>query len=155
MTSDSLTPARSYLFVPGTRPERFAKALASGADMVVMDLEDAVAADDKATARGAIAKWFETASAEDRSRIVVRINDAGSTWFAADLSASRNAGVASVLLPKAESAEQIAANMLIKSADPYAVSPHFLYEIAKGWLTGSEPDLGEMHHVNEPHRPTA
>jgi citrate lyase subunit beta / citryl-CoA lyase len=109
MTSDSSTLARTYLFVPGTRPERFAKALASGADMVVLDLEDAVAADDKATARGAIEKWFETATAEDRSRIVVRINDAGSTWFADDLSALCNAGVASVLLPKAESADQIAA----------------------------------------------
>ena len=41
------TPARTYLFVPGTRPERFAKALASGADAVVLDLEDAVAADDQ------------------------------------------------------------------------------------------------------------
>ncbi|MBT2304225.1 CoA ester lyase [Variovorax paradoxus] len=104
-----MPPARTYLFVPGTRPERFDKALASGADRVVLDLEDAVAADDKATARGAIAKWFETATAEDRSRIVVRINDADSTWFTGDLSASRDAGVASVLLPKAESADQIAA----------------------------------------------
>ena len=42
---------RTYLFVPGTRPERFAKALASGADAVILDLEDAVAADDKALAR--------------------------------------------------------------------------------------------------------
>ena len=46
-----LLPARTYLFVPGTRPERFAKALASGADAVVLDLEDAVAPDDKAQAR--------------------------------------------------------------------------------------------------------
>ena len=43
--------ARSYLFVPGNRPERFAKALASGADAVVLDLEDAVADDAKAAAR--------------------------------------------------------------------------------------------------------
>jgi citrate lyase beta subunit len=46
--------ARTYLFVPGTRPERFAKALASGADVVVLDLEDAVAPEDKESARGAI-----------------------------------------------------------------------------------------------------
>ncbi|MEJ8822721.1 CoA ester lyase [Variovorax humicola] len=109
MKSDAPTPARTYLFVPGTRPERFGKALASGADMVVLDLEDAVAADDKATARSAIGTWFASASTEARSRIVVRINDAGSTWFGDDLSAMRDAGVPSVLLPKAESADQIAA----------------------------------------------
>ena len=47
----------SYLFVPGNRPERFAKALASGADALVLDLEDAVAPADKAAARQAIAQW--------------------------------------------------------------------------------------------------
>ncbi|MEJ8850355.1 CoA ester lyase [Variovorax rhizosphaerae] len=109
MKSDATTLPRTYLFVPGTRPERFAKALASGADAVILDLEDAVAADDKATARSAIAIWLASASNEDRSRIVVRINDAESTWFADDLSAMREAGVTAVLLPKAESAEQIAA----------------------------------------------
>lgn len=111
------TPARTYLFVPGTRPERFAKALASGTDVVVLDLEDAVAADDKAAARGSIADWFIGAAAADRARIVVRINDAGSAWFADDLLALRAAGVTGVLLPKAESAQQIAA---VKSALPRA-----------------------------------
>lgn len=111
------TPARTYLFVPGTRPERFAKALASGADVVVLDLEDAVAADDKAAARGSIADWFIGAAPADRARVVVRINDAGSAWFADDLQALRAAGVTGVLLPKAESAQQIAA---VKSALPGA-----------------------------------
>ena len=46
--------ARSFLFVPGDRPERFAKALASGADAVVIDLEDAVAPGAKAQARAAL-----------------------------------------------------------------------------------------------------
>ena len=87
MPAELLLPARTYLFVPGTRPERFGKALASGADRVVLDLEDAVAADDKANARSAIATWMQGATPADRSRIVVRINDAGSPWFAADLAA--------------------------------------------------------------------
>ncbi|VTU45130.1 (3S)-malyl-CoA thioesterase (plasmid) [Variovorax sp. SRS16] len=107
MSSHSPTHARTYLFVPGSRPERFAKALASGADAVVRDLEDAVAEDDKATSRDAVAEWFATASTEDRLRIVVRINDTGSAWFAADLLTMRDAGVISVLLPKVESADQI------------------------------------------------
>jgi citrate lyase subunit beta/citryl-CoA lyase len=102
---------RTYLFVPGTRPERFGKALASGADAVVLDLEDAVAADDKAAARAAIVEWFHSATSAERSRIVVRINDAGSTWFDADLAALRDAGVARVLLPKAELAQQVSATL--------------------------------------------
>lgn len=122
------TPARTYLFVPGTRPERFAKALASGADVVVLDLEDAVAADDKAAARGSLADWFIGAAPADRARIVVRINDAGSAWFADDLLALRAAGVTGVLLPKAESAQQIAA---VKSALP-GVEVLALVESARG-----------------------
>ena len=75
--------ARTYLFVPGNRPERFAKALASGADAVVLDLEDAVATEAKGAARDAIAAWCATAVAADCERIVVRINDAASALFEA------------------------------------------------------------------------
>jgi citrate lyase subunit beta/citryl-CoA lyase len=108
MPAERLPPARTYLFVPGTRPERFDKALASGADKVVLDLEDAVAADDKANARDAVARWLEGGTPADRSRVVVRINDASSSWFAADLAALGDTHGISVLLPKAESAAQIA-----------------------------------------------
>jgi len=114
---EASTAARTYLFVPGTRPERFGKALASGADAVILDLEDAVAADDKAAAREMIADWFRGAADEDCSRIVVRINDAGSTWFSQDLLALCGAGALRVLLPKAEDARQIAA---VKEAIPGA-----------------------------------
>ena len=107
MPAELLLPARTYLFVPGTRPERFGKALASGADNVVLDLEDAVAPDDKANARSAIATWMRSATPADRSRIVVRINDAGSSWFATDLAALADMGATAVLLPKAESAAQV------------------------------------------------
>ncbi|MBL8353073.1 MAG: CoA ester lyase, partial [Burkholderiaceae bacterium] len=70
--------ARTYLFVPANRPERFAKALASGADAVVLDLEDAVAADAKAAARDAIVQWAAQATPAERARTVVRINEATS-----------------------------------------------------------------------------
>ena len=49
---------RWYLFVPGNRPARFDKALASGADMVIVDLEDAVPPDEKDEARSTVAAWF-------------------------------------------------------------------------------------------------
>ena len=71
---------RSYLFVPGDRPERFAKALASGADAVVLDLEDAVAPAAKDAARDAVAAFLSGAGA-DQERCVVRINDEATPWF--------------------------------------------------------------------------
>ena len=100
-----MTLPRTYLFVPGNRPERFAKALDSGADAVILDLEDAVAAADKAAARDAIADW--AGSASDRSRVVVRINDAQSSHFADDLRLLRDSGLGAAMLPKAESPQQI------------------------------------------------
>ena len=100
---------RTYLFVPGTRPERFGKALASGADCVVLDLEDAVAADDKQQARDAIKQWFAGATPAERARITVRINDAAAPYFGDDLRALQDCACTQVLLPKAEDPWQIAA----------------------------------------------
>jgi len=91
---------RTYLFVPGDRPERYAKALASGADAVVVDLEDAVAPTAKDAARAAVQQWLATEPA--RARIVVRINDDTTPWFDADVAMLAAAGAAAVMLPKAE-----------------------------------------------------
>jgi len=88
---------RSCLFVPGNRPERFDKALASGADAVIVDLEDAVPPEAKPGARDAVAAWLSPARA-----IVLRINAAGTPWFADDLALARHPGVAAVMMPKAE-----------------------------------------------------
>jgi citrate lyase subunit beta/citryl-CoA lyase len=97
---------RSYLFVPGDRPERFVKALASGADRVVLDLEDAVAPAAKDKARDAVARWLREADDATASRAIVRINGADTPWHAHDLEALRAlpAPVAA-MLPKAERAE--------------------------------------------------
>ncbi|HEY9027048.1 MAG TPA: CoA ester lyase [Burkholderiaceae bacterium] len=108
---------RTYLFVPGNRPERFAKALASGADAIVLDLEDAVAPAAKGEAREAIAQWSRQAAAADRERTVVRINDAQSGAFAGDLQLLREAGLSNLMLPKAESAAQVQA---VRDAVPHA-----------------------------------
>jgi citrate lyase subunit beta/citryl-CoA lyase len=94
---------RTYLFVPGDRPERFAKALASGADAIVLDLEDAVAAPAKAAARAAVTR----ALAADASRFVVRINDHSTPWFADDLALLAAYGAPAVMLPKAEHAADV------------------------------------------------
>lgn len=93
---------RSYLFVPGNRPDRFAKACAAGADAVVIDLEDSVAAGDKSEARAAVAAWLTPAQP-----VLVRVNTSDSEWFRDDLSLGRRPGIAGVLLPKAERVEDI------------------------------------------------
>src|SRR5579859_4557634 len=97
---------RSFLFVPGIRPERFSKALTSGADTVIVDLEDAVAEADKAQARQYVA---DGASAFDASttRVLVRINGFGTPWFDDDLALLTARGIDGVVLPKAESAEAL------------------------------------------------
>jgi citrate lyase subunit beta / citryl-CoA lyase len=96
----------SYLFVPGNRPERFDKALSSGADAIVIDLEDAVAADDKALAREHIGVWLN-AQSDVGERVLVRINDAGTPWFEADLGLVRGTGICAIMLPKVEHGQQI------------------------------------------------
>lgn len=94
--------AHSYLFVPGNRPDRFAKACAVGADVVILDLEDAVAPAEKAAARIAVREWLTS----DRS-VLIRINDANSSFFRDDLSMCEAPGVAGIVLPKAERAEDV------------------------------------------------
>jgi citrate lyase subunit beta/citryl-CoA lyase len=108
MSADAAAPARSYLFVPGDRPERFDKAVASGADRVVLDLEDAVAAHLKPTARDAVGAWLAGLSPVARGRCVVRINDVSTPWFEADLDMLARVGAAEAMLPKAEHSETVA-----------------------------------------------
>lgn len=104
----ALNPRRCLLFVPGSRPERFEKALASDADQVCIDLEDAVPLADKATARQATLD-FIAAAGSLRSELGLRINNATSALGRADLVAISSGGFrpAFVMLPKVESADEI------------------------------------------------
>ncbi|QCP54327.1 CoA ester lyase [Trinickia violacea] len=89
--------ARTYLFVPGDRPDRFDKAWSSRADEIIVDLEDAVPADRKAVARESIRTWLRP----DR-RVWVRCNAVDTPWFAEDLQLLHDEGLAGVFVPKAE-----------------------------------------------------
>lgn len=95
---------RSYLFVPGDRPERFDKAVAAGADVTVLDLEDAVLPDAKARARTAIRGWLSAGG-----RAAVRVNGLGTEWHEDDTAVLATPGITHVLLPKAEEAAALAA----------------------------------------------
>ncbi len=93
---------RSYLFVPGNRPDRYAKALATSAHAVIVDLEDAVAPGDKKNARVSLEAWLAP-----EHPVIVRINAAGSEWFDDDLRACARGGISGIVLPKAERVEDI------------------------------------------------
>ncbi len=103
---------RSALFVPATRPERIPKALSSGADAVIVDLEDAVEHNAKDSARQALRDFAE---ANPEARFLVRINDARSRWFNDDIALCATLpNIIGVMLPKAESESQIAAAGMAK-----------------------------------------
>lgn len=117
---------RSYLFVPGNRPERFQKAAQSGADAIILDLEDAVPLAEKANARENIRAWLA-----DGGHAYVRVNAAGTEWHDADVQALASLpGLTGIVLPKAEHTDVLnqIANALHDSA---VVVP--LIETARGF----------------------
>lgn len=94
---------RSLLFVPGDRPERMLKALSSGADAIILDLEDSVAPSGKEKARAEVADFL--ARPRNGARLFVRINPVDANALEADLAAARQADA--IMAPKAEGAETI------------------------------------------------
>ncbi len=107
---DTAAAAVSFLFVPASRPDRYAKALGSAADAVIIDLEDAVSVEEKDSALDHLLAALHAGLARPAH---VRINAADSVWFERDLSAiaglspRARASVAGVLVPKAERADDV------------------------------------------------
>lgn len=101
--------ARSWLFVPGDRPDRFGKALASGADAIILDLEDSVSLDRKDVARAAVAAFLADGRSANPARIIVavRINPVSSGLAGADIGSLAKAAPDVIVLPKAEGAASL------------------------------------------------
>ncbi|KJS10775.1 MAG: hypothetical protein VR78_13645, partial [Hoeflea sp. BRH_c9] len=97
-----------FLFVPADRPERYAGAVAAGADRVIIDLEDAVAPDRKNRARAMLCEELQLATA---TPVLLRINGIGTPWHVDDLIAASSlldtGRLAGIMLPKAEAASDI------------------------------------------------
>ena len=96
-----VTAVRTPLFVPANRPDRFAKASATEADAIILDLEDAVPAAEKDAARANLTTVFTG------KPVIVRINAVGSVWHQEDVAALQRLTPDAVILPKAEDPEQV------------------------------------------------
>ena len=120
---------RAPLFVPANRPDRFAKAAATATDAVILDLEDAVAPPDKATARAMLRSDFTD------KPVIVRINAADTAEYTADAQAVAAMTIAAVLLPKADDPDQIAALATKLGGDTPIMA---LIETAKGVANARE-----------------
>lgn len=126
--------ARTLLFVPAARPDRFARALATQADLVVIDLEASVRPVDKARAREAACAWL-AANADGAARVLVRVNPVDSPWFGQDVAALRTVSCAGVLQAMANSVHDVATSIA-------AIAPGLplvaLVETAAGVLAADE-----------------
>jgi citrate lyase subunit beta / citryl-CoA lyase len=98
--------ARSYLFVPGDQARKLQHALASGADAIIADLEDAVAPSAKADARRTVADWLATQPNGGQPELWVRVNSSA-RLLADDVRAVVGSAVTGICLPKTHTPEQV------------------------------------------------
>jgi citrate lyase subunit beta/citryl-CoA lyase len=99
---------RSLLFAPADSEKKLEKALASGADGVIFDLEDSVAPERKEAARGILGTFLAALSPDVKGRVIVRINGLRTGSAPADIAVAVSGGIRGVMLPKAEGVEDIA-----------------------------------------------
>ena len=124
-----LSFAQAFLFVPANRPDRFAKSLATRAHAVIVDLEDAVPLSEKDAAREAIRRELTPWLQQCPDRIVVRVNAYGTPFLDEDLRLMDELGIRHLMLPKAESTEQLSAVAAALSFNPVLIP---MIESAKG-----------------------
>ncbi len=105
----SIRPRRSFIFTPGLKPEMFPKALASGADIVCVELEDGIAPKDKDEARRKALALFETPQADDGVERIVRVNCLRDTFGLADVQAvlATPTPPPALMLPKVRTPDEV------------------------------------------------
>ena len=109
MTAEKVQSRRSFIFTPGNRPELFTKALASGADIVCVELEDGIAPHDKDEARAKMLTLFAEPHRDDGIERIVRVNCGRTIDGMADIEAILRADcrVPSIMLPKIKGPEEV------------------------------------------------
>lgn len=109
MPTPTIQPRRSFIFTPGLRPDMFPKALASGADIVCVELEDGIAPKDKTAARTSAMKLFETPQADDGVERIVRINAMREGFGMADVQAvlATDTPPPALMMPKVRTPDEV------------------------------------------------
>ena len=110
MPEPRIRPRRSFIFTPGLRPEMYPKALATGADIVCVELEDGIAPKDKPAARANAMKLFESPQADDGVERVVRINSLRESFGMADVQAvlATDTLPPALMMPKVRTPDEVA-----------------------------------------------
>ncbi|MCW5735891.1 MAG: CoA ester lyase [Enhydrobacter sp.] len=132
-------PRRSVLYMPGANTRALEKARTLPADALIFDLEDAVAPDAKDVARGNVVAAAKS-KAYGKREIAIRCNGLGTTWGKADVAAIATSGADAILVPKVESAADVAAivSLLDASGAPAAMAVWAMMETPKGILRADE-----------------
>jgi len=145
MTDTASRPMRSWLFAPGDSAKKMAKAVDSAADMVIFDLEDAVAADNKRAARAMVCDFLQQ-NADKSARIFVRINPLDGPDALEDLAAIMPGRPGGIMLPKCSGRTDV------ETLDHYLTA----LEVANGIDRGSTPVMilatetaGSMFHCGD------
>ncbi len=134
MSETRIRPRRSFIFTPGLRPEMFPKALASGADIVCVELEDGIAPKDKPAARAHAIKLFESPQADDGVERIVRINSLREGFGMADVQAvlASDSPPPALMMPKVRSPDEVVLLDNLLSERGHATRLHVIIETNAG-----------------------
>lgn len=134
MTERMTRPRRSFIFTPGLKPDMFPKALASGADIVCVELEDGIAPKDKAAARAHAMKLFEAPQADDGVERIVRINSMREGFGIADVQAVLSTATPppALMMPKVRTPDEVVLLDQLLSERGHATRLHVIIETNAG-----------------------
>jgi citrate lyase subunit beta/citryl-CoA lyase len=124
VTGQSIRPRRSVLYMPATNQRAMQKAQTLPADVIIFDLEDAVAVDQKAEGRRMLQEQLAQSDYGNR-QVMVRINGADTPWFGDDLALVRDLAIDGVVLPKVETTEVIRDVLYVLSIDEAVIDSNF------------------------------
>ena len=134
MTHRIIRPRRSFIFTPGLRPDMFPKALASGADIVCVELEDGIAPKDKAEARQKAMALFEAPQANDGVERIVRINSMRERFGIEDVNAvlANKTPPPALMMPKVRTPDEVVMLDQLLTEASHATRLHVIIETNEG-----------------------
>lgn len=134
MTTRIIRPRRSFIFTPGLRPDMFPKALASGADIVCVELEDGIAPKDKAEARQKALALFEVPQADDGVERIVRINSIRERFGIEDVNAilASKTPPPALMMPKIRTPDEVVMLDRLLTEAGHATRLHVIIETNAG-----------------------